>query len=258
MQVFWANFRSLPREFMMNNLTGVQGSQCVCQLASQMMPHLSVLSCLVQSTALSSLGSGKGRLQLQSVLTHEILLWVLLHCRLLVYWANDAIRQHNSGKAQFEFHSGFPQVRRNQHPLYCVIRAFSLWKANMKLHCRLVAVQLMFNLKAINLQTVRHHELPDCYDFTLTVCGRMSCVFQFKMRNHSCWFTVLSQCRCFLKSVGHQWLSPVVSGLLCHGLVYPVNNHQLWLWEVQLWVFMMGSWSTCLVYDLLYSNPSEV
>ncbi|KAM6342898.1 mucolipin-3 isoform 3-T4 [Alca torda] len=34
---------------------------------------------------------------------------------------------------------------------------------------RLVAVQLMFNLKAINLQTVRHHELPDCYDFTLTI-----------------------------------------------------------------------------------------
>ncbi|XP_053841040.1 mucolipin-3 isoform X2 [Vidua macroura] len=32
---------------------------------------------------------------------------------------------------------------------------------------RLVAVQLTFNLKAINLQTVRHHELPDCYDFTL-------------------------------------------------------------------------------------------
>ncbi|OXB55463.1 hypothetical protein ASZ78_012895 [Callipepla squamata] len=34
---------------------------------------------------------------------------------------------------------------------------------------RLVAVQLMFNLKAINLQTIRHHELPDCYDFTLTI-----------------------------------------------------------------------------------------
>ncbi|XP_061859866.1 mucolipin-3 isoform X4 [Colius striatus] len=34
---------------------------------------------------------------------------------------------------------------------------------------RLVTVQLMFNLKAINLQTVRHHELPDCYDFTLTI-----------------------------------------------------------------------------------------
>ncbi|XP_051480976.1 mucolipin-3 isoform X3 [Apus apus] len=33
---------------------------------------------------------------------------------------------------------------------------------------RLVTVRLMFNLKAINLQTVRHHELPDCYDFTLT------------------------------------------------------------------------------------------
>ncbi|RMC08526.1 hypothetical protein DUI87_14772 [Hirundo rustica rustica] len=34
---------------------------------------------------------------------------------------------------------------------------------------QLVAVQLMFNLKAINLQTVRHHELPDCYDFTLRI-----------------------------------------------------------------------------------------
>ncbi|XP_053841038.1 mucolipin-3 isoform X1 [Vidua macroura] len=34
---------------------------------------------------------------------------------------------------------------------------------------RLVAVQLTFNLKAINLQTVRHHELPDCYDFTLRI-----------------------------------------------------------------------------------------
>ncbi|XP_015265985.1 PREDICTED: mucolipin-3 [Gekko japonicus] len=34
---------------------------------------------------------------------------------------------------------------------------------------RLVTVQLTFKLKAINLQTVRHHELPDCYDFTLTI-----------------------------------------------------------------------------------------
>ncbi|XP_077680261.1 mucolipin-3 isoform X1 [Eretmochelys imbricata] len=34
---------------------------------------------------------------------------------------------------------------------------------------RLVTVQLTFKLKAVNLQTVRHHELPDCYDFTLTI-----------------------------------------------------------------------------------------
>ncbi|KAH0618459.1 hypothetical protein JD844_017682 [Phrynosoma platyrhinos] len=34
---------------------------------------------------------------------------------------------------------------------------------------RLVTVELTFKLKAINLQTVRHHELPDCYDFTLTI-----------------------------------------------------------------------------------------
>uniref|UniRef100_A0A8D2AGP2 Mucolipin TRP cation channel 3 n=1 Tax=Sciurus vulgaris TaxID=55149 RepID=A0A8D2AGP2_SCIVU len=34
---------------------------------------------------------------------------------------------------------------------------------------RLVTVELQFKLKAINLQTVRHQELPDCYDFTLTI-----------------------------------------------------------------------------------------
>ncbi|XP_069497801.1 mucolipin-3 [Ambystoma mexicanum] len=34
---------------------------------------------------------------------------------------------------------------------------------------RLLIVEIMFKLKAINLQTVRHQELPDCYDFTLTI-----------------------------------------------------------------------------------------
>uniref|UniRef100_A0A8C0NFW5 Mucolipin TRP cation channel 3 n=2 Tax=Canis lupus familiaris TaxID=9615 RepID=A0A8C0NFW5_CANLF len=34
---------------------------------------------------------------------------------------------------------------------------------------RLLTVDLQFKLKAINLQTIRHHELPDCYDFTLTI-----------------------------------------------------------------------------------------
>ncbi|KAG9350909.1 hypothetical protein JZ751_024798 [Albula glossodonta] len=32
---------------------------------------------------------------------------------------------------------------------------------------RLLSVDIDFTLKAINLQTVRHHELPDCYDFTV-------------------------------------------------------------------------------------------
>lgn len=40
------------------------------------------------------------------------------------------------------------------------------------LFSRLVTVELRFKLKAINLQTVRHQELPDCYDFTLTVSLR--------------------------------------------------------------------------------------
>ncbi|OCT82512.1 mucolipin-3 isoform X2 [Xenopus laevis] len=34
---------------------------------------------------------------------------------------------------------------------------------------RLVSVEITFKLKAINLQTIRHHELPDCYDFMVTI-----------------------------------------------------------------------------------------
>lgn len=34
---------------------------------------------------------------------------------------------------------------------------------------RMIAVKITFVLKAINLQTVRHRELPDCYDFTVMI-----------------------------------------------------------------------------------------
>ncbi|XP_068445746.1 mucolipin-3 [Clinocottus analis] len=34
---------------------------------------------------------------------------------------------------------------------------------------RMLSVKITFVLKAINLQTVRHRELPDCYDFTVTI-----------------------------------------------------------------------------------------
>ena len=37
------------------------------------------------------------------------------------------------------------------------------------LSSRLVAVHITFVLNAINLQTVRHRELPDCYDFVVIV-----------------------------------------------------------------------------------------
>ncbi|KAK2908148.1 mucolipin-3 isoform X1 [Channa argus] len=40
----------------------------------------------------------------------------------------------------------------------------------LKLHFkRMLSVKITFVLKAINLQTVRHRELPDCYDFTVTI-----------------------------------------------------------------------------------------
>ncbi|XP_075038122.1 mucolipin-3 isoform X2 [Mixophyes fleayi] len=42
------------------------------------------------------------------------------------------------------------------------------WNTTLDFY-RLVTVEIMFKLKAINLQTIRHHELPDCYDFTVTI-----------------------------------------------------------------------------------------
>lgn len=51
---------------------------------------------------------------------------------------------------------------------------------------RLLSVSVYFTLKTINLQTVRHHELPDCYDFHIMVgdgvFGRCSAVVMLQMR----------------------------------------------------------------------------
>ncbi|XP_072918473.1 mucolipin-3 isoform X2 [Hemitrygon akajei] len=43
-------------------------------------------------------------------------------------------------------------------------------KLNVTLHFhRLLMIQVQFKLKTINLQTIRRHELPDCYDFLVTI-----------------------------------------------------------------------------------------
>ncbi|CAG07109.1 unnamed protein product, partial [Tetraodon nigroviridis] len=59
---------------------------------------------------------------------------------------------------------------------------------------RLLSVSVRFTLKTINLQTVRHHELPDCYDFHVQIL--------FDNRAHSGRITVnletdvrISECR---------------------------------------------------------------
>ncbi|XP_049588021.1 mucolipin-3 isoform X2 [Syngnathus scovelli] len=42
--------------------------------------------------------------------------------------------------------------------------------ARLELHFkRMLAIKISFVLKAINLQTVRHRELPDCYDFNILI-----------------------------------------------------------------------------------------
>lgn len=57
------------------------------------------------------------------------------------------------------------------------------------LFLRLLSVKIVFVLKAINLQTVRHRELPDCYDFTVFVRGA---IFLHPLANHSIVHEILS------------------------------------------------------------------
>lgn len=59
------------------------------------------------------------------------------------------------------------------------------------LSSRLVSITVTFVLKAINLQTVRYRELPDCYDFTVTVCDMTRHVFFFF---HKCDTEALPHC----------------------------------------------------------------
>nr|XP_040026465.1 mucolipin-3 isoform X1 [Gasterosteus aculeatus aculeatus]XP_040026466.1 mucolipin-3 isoform X1 [Gasterosteus aculeatus aculeatus] len=58
---------------------------------------------------------------------------------------------------------------------------------------RLVSVNIYLTLKTINLQTVRHHELPDCYDFHATIkfdnrahSGRIKVDVENDVRMHEC------------------------------------------------------------------------
>ncbi|TWW73757.1 mucolipin-3 isoform X1 [Takifugu flavidus] len=58
---------------------------------------------------------------------------------------------------------------------------------------RLLSVSVTLTLKTINLQTVRHHELPDCYDFRITIIfdnhahsGKIAVEVENDMRIYEC------------------------------------------------------------------------
>ncbi|KAE8294653.1 Mucolipin-3 [Larimichthys crocea] len=56
----------------------------------------------------------------------------------------------------------------NVYPMYhpSLLEALPHFELHFK---RMLSVKITFVLKAINLQTVRHRELPDCYDFTVMI-----------------------------------------------------------------------------------------
>uniref|UniRef100_A0A8C6ULG6 Mucolipin extracytosolic domain-containing protein n=1 Tax=Neogobius melanostomus TaxID=47308 RepID=A0A8C6ULG6_9GOBI len=59
--------------------------------------------------------------------------------------------------------------------------------------CRLLSVNIYLTLKSINLQTVRHQELPDCYDFQLKIIfdnsahsGRITIAVDSNVTHYEC------------------------------------------------------------------------
>lgn len=71
--------------------------------------------------------------------------------------------EENKLNLTLDFHRWGKQAEETPVCVYMFSLHWSL------LFSRLITVELQFKLKAINLQTIRHHRLPDCYDFTLTV-----------------------------------------------------------------------------------------
>lgn len=61
----------------------------------------------------------------------------------------------------------------------------------------MLSVKITFVLKAINLQTVRHRELPDCYDFTVVVSLMMMMMIGH-IRALRCWRDKNPLCLCSL------------------------------------------------------------
>ncbi|XP_029285359.1 LOW QUALITY PROTEIN: mucolipin-3 [Cottoperca gobio] len=67
----------------------------------------------------------------------------------------------------FEIDAEVETVCLNVYPMYPSLReALPHFELHFK---RLLSIKVTFVLKAINLQTVRHRELPDCYDFTVII-----------------------------------------------------------------------------------------
>ncbi|XP_022065181.1 mucolipin-3 [Acanthochromis polyacanthus] len=73
-----------------------------------------------------------------------------------------------SGNDTFEIDAHVDTECFNVYPMYDPTLREVL--PGFELHFkRMLSVRLTFVLKAINLQTVRHRELPDCYDFTVII-----------------------------------------------------------------------------------------
>uniref|UniRef100_A0A668AJI3 Mucolipin TRP cation channel 3 n=1 Tax=Myripristis murdjan TaxID=586833 RepID=A0A668AJI3_9TELE len=83
------------------------------------------------------------------------------------YYRNGTIYPGNETlEIDAQVETGMQNVLNNISKIYTKILNFARLFTSLLM---LLLVKIMFTLKAINLQTVRHREQPDCYDFTVII-----------------------------------------------------------------------------------------
>lgn len=109
----------------------------------------------------------------------------LSHITLQEWWFGQWHEPHFRFSKVCTLHSSLKYI----HQFYCiefVINEMILWSFP-----RLLAVNIHFKVKAINLQTVRHQELPDCYDFNINVSVRFQEIhFSISLTFKESWFLI--------------------------------------------------------------------
>nr|XP_040040786.1 mucolipin-3 isoform X1 [Gasterosteus aculeatus aculeatus]XP_040040787.1 mucolipin-3 isoform X1 [Gasterosteus aculeatus aculeatus] len=148
---------------------------------------------------------------------------------------------------------------------------------NFKLHFkRMLSVKITFVLKAINLQTVRHRELPDCYDFTVVITfdnrahsGRMTVDLESDVEINECrdwkvtgasarniYLTVLFDCFIIITCIGSFALCArsVVNGIHLQ-FEYTLYSRNQVPWSDKL-EFLNGWYILIIVSDTLTISGS--
>ncbi|PIN97925.1 hypothetical protein AB205_0108080 [Aquarana catesbeiana] len=121
----------------------------------------------------------------------------------------------------------------------------NFWNLTLDFY-RLLTVEIMFKLKAINLQTIRHHELPDCYDFTVTI------TFDNKAHSGRIKITLdndvsIQECRDWHVSGSSKYFFDDLLSTNAHmGFILQKNTHYMMIFDAVIILTCISSLTLCI------------